>query len=313
MSRVMNHVSWVKVIVWVWCEVITRNQDCTIGQSRAVWFLYPGLYGVASPGSTVDYQLENTSPGGIFPGVRFFNMDPESFDPVPWITVLLNFQHAKSRAIQLTNAFKGQELVKHQGNTYDARWQPLTSAVVGKSMSLNHHLGPEYMRRILAFTREVSITILAGQNFSEECLLGGINPYIEVQVGENDEQTYFTEKVNAGLLNAAFWNETFLLSTYEPGNIIQLFAWNDCTKDFKMGGVVLQSVEFDPKGFAGWLSLDTGAELEIAVQIEHSQFWLAGQAKAFVGKETSTDLSTIHPESQTKILGLPFWDAPLSV
>ena len=63
-----------------------------------------------------------------------------------------------------------------------------------------------------------------------------------------------------------------------------------------MGSAVLPSAEFDPQGFAGWLSLDTGAELEILVQIEHSQFWLAGQAIAFVGKQT-TDFSTIHPES----------------
>ena len=44
----------------------------------------------------MDFQLENgASPGGVFPGVRLFNMDSETFDPVPWITVLLNFQHAK--------------------------------------------------------------------------------------------------------------------------------------------------------------------------------------------------------------------------
>ena len=229
-----------------------------------------GLYGVASPGCTVDYQLENALPGGIFPGVRFFNMDSESFDPVPWITVVLNFQHAKYQTIHRPNPFKGQDLVKHEGWTYDARWQPLTSAVFGKSISLDHHLGPEYLRRILAFTREVSVTIVAGQNFSQECLLGGMNPYIEVQVGE--EEHYFTAKVNAGLLDAAYWNESFVLTTYEPGTSIQLSAWNDCTKDFKMGSAVLPSAEFDPQGFAGWLSLDTGAELEILVQIEHSQF-----------------------------------------
>lgn len=250
--------------LWRWGQLVHS------GRMVSTRVTITGLYGVASPGCTVDYQLENALPGGVFPGVRFFNMDSESFDPVPWITVVLNFQHAKYQTIQLPNPFKGQTLVKHEGGTYDARWQPLTSAVMGKSISLDYHLGPEYLRRILAFTREVSLTVVAGQNFSEECLLGGMNPYVEVQVGE--EENYFTTKVNAGLLDAAYWNESFVLTTYEPGTSIQLSAWNDCTKDFKMGSVVLPSAEFDPKGFAGWLSLDTGAELEILVQIEHSQF-----------------------------------------
>ena len=234
----------------------------------------PGVYGVASPGCTVDSQLENANmSGGVFSGVRFFNMDSESFDPVPWITAILNFQHAKYQAIQLVS--KGQELVKYHAGTFDARWQPLTSTVFGKLLSLPNHMGPEYMRRILAFTRKVWITILAGQNFSEECVLGGINPYIEVQV-ENGKETHLTQKTSTGLLDAAFWNETFLLTSYEPGSSLELSAWNDCTMDFKMGSVVLQSIEFDPTGFAGWLSLDTGAQLQISVRIEELQFWLAG-------------------------------------
>lgn len=234
----------------------------------------PGVYGFASPGSTVDYQLESTSPGGVFPGLRFFNMDEDSFDPVPWITVIFNFQHAKCQTIQLLKKLKGQELVKHAGSSYDARWQPLTSTVFGKWISLDHHMGPEYMRRIFAFSREVSVVVVAGQNFSEECSLGGINPYIEVQVGEDedDQETHFTAGVNAGLLDAAYWNESFVLTTYEPGNVLQLTAWNDCAMDFEMGSVVLQSKDFDPTGFAGWLSLNTGARLEIIVQIQNLQF-----------------------------------------
>lgn len=249
-----------------------------------------GLYGIASPGCTINYQLENILPGGVFPGVRLFNMDAVSFDPVPWITVLLNFQHAKSQAIQLVP--KGQQLVKHEGGTFDARWQPLTSAILGKSISFKHHLGPEYMRRILAFNREVSITILAGQNFSVECVLGGMNPYIEVQVMKGDEddkddkdeeeskeevEKYFTsiKRVSPDSMSEdafVLWNESFLLSSYEPGKAIQLSAWNDCTFDFKMGSVVLPSDQFDPRGFAAaWISLE-GVQLEISLQIEHLQF-----------------------------------------
>ena len=47
----------------------------------------------------MDYQLEDPFvAGGVFPGVRLFNMDSEGFDPVPWITALVNFQHAKCEA-----------------------------------------------------------------------------------------------------------------------------------------------------------------------------------------------------------------------
>ncbi|CAJ1399165.1 unnamed protein product [Effrenium voratum] len=213
--------------LWRWGQLVHP------GRRVSTRVTVTGLYGVASPGSTVDFQLKNgASPGGVFPGARLFNMDSETFDPVPWITVLLNFQHAKYQALQL---LQPHQVVSHQGDTFDARWQPLTSAVFGKLMSVEHHLGPAYMRRILAFTREVSITILAAQNLSEECLLGGMTPYIEVQV---DEEIYFTRPVDAGLLDAVYWNETFPLTTYEPGKAIQLFAWNDCTMDFKMGGGV---------------------------------------------------------------------------
>ena len=250
--------------LWRWGQLVHP------GRRVSTRVTVTGVYGVASPGCTVDSQLENANmSGGVFSGVRFFNMDSESFDPVPWITAILNFQHAKYQAIQLVS--KGQELVKYHAGTFDARWQPLTSTVFGKLLSLPNHMGPEYMRRILAFTRKVWITILAGQNFSEECVLGGINPYIEVQV-ENGKENHLTQKTSTGLLDAAFWNETFLLTSYEPGSSLELSAWNDCTMDFKMGSVVLQSIEFDPTGFAGWLSLDTGAQLQISVRIEELQF-----------------------------------------
>lgn len=64
-------------------------------------FLIQSLYTIGAPALAKSSPRNGQTESGCFDGIRFFNEDSRTFDPVAYAAVLLGFEHPRVKAVQL--------------------------------------------------------------------------------------------------------------------------------------------------------------------------------------------------------------------
>ncbi|CAJ1442508.1 unnamed protein product [Effrenium voratum] len=222
-----------------------------------------GIYTYAAPGAAYTPLSNALSPYGIFEGRRFYNQDDWSFDVVPWLGFPFGLLHGKYAAVKLKTS-----PVTYQSWSGDCTTQPRMASLIP---DIPQHLPPEYMRRLMAETRKVKLTILSAWGLKERHYSPFANPKPDAFVVIDAKNRVWGAMYRTHTSKASTepkFDESFVLDKYEPEDEIQVTVWDErhpWAADERIGSVTLRSEMFDPYGYEGWMPLGKGAWLQVRV------------------------------------------------
>lgn len=220
-----------------------------------------GIYTLAGPAPAWTVLTNKLDPNGIFQGVRYFNQDAWSFDPVPWMTYPMGMKHAKYAVVKLND--HPEEYAAH---TDDAVNVPRFPSFVPE---IFQHLPPSYMQRLMKGTRKATLKIQRAWALPDRTNAPFNNPKPDPYVVVDAKNRIWGEVYRTETKKAATdptWDESFVLEKYEPGDEVQVTVFDEqhpWGQDQKLGSVILK--KFEPQGFEGWRPLYHGAWLKVAI------------------------------------------------
>mmetsp|Transcript_34802 Transcript_34802/g.64757 ORF Transcript_34802/g.64757 Transcript_34802/m.64757 type:complete len:516 (+) Transcript_34802:48-1595(+) len=227
------------------------------------------VYGMGGPGISATQFWNYQRADGVFPGVRFFNQDWISFDPVPWSTTMLALTHPRSEAHKL-----GMSIETYEAWTENAKFEPRTVSFVPDIFA---HLPPEYIRRLLAATRTMQIQVAYADGLPEQSarplMRSAPNAYATVEATNRKWRSTLRTSTSQNT-KAPAWKELMKLGEYEPGDDLEVKVWDSVRpfgEDKSIGTVKIPGTSFEPHGFDGWVSMDSGIRVRVTILIKHHE------------------------------------------
>ena len=168
---------------------------------------------------------------------------------------------------------------RFSAETEEAKLDPRMMSFVPDIMI---HLPPEYLRRIIMSSRSMFVKVGYAEGLptrsARPLVISKPNSYVTIEAANRKWSLtpHTTTKKNTA---APAWGEKLHLKEYEPGDELEVKVWDAVWPygaDKTLGTLKMRSETFDPHGFEGVLTTESGIRLKVSVLVSYNHLDLDG-------------------------------------